>query len=179
MKIPGIGEVKPAYLYVGLGSVGAIVIYGYYKKKSSSTANAAAAAAAVSSTQNQGNGSIDPTTGIPYADEGGVYGYGGIDPETGIPYEYENADEQAYEEYGSQSEFQTNDEWAQAAIQDAQADLGAAQTLAQTAVSGYLGNQALPANEYDLMQEILGLLGPPPVGTFPVSYTHLTLPTKA
>ena len=170
MKIPGIGEVKPVYLYAGTGAVLAAVAYGFYKKKQSaaSVANAAAATAAIGDTGNQGNGTIDPTTGVAYADEGGVYGYGGIDPETGIPYQYENSAFSQYEEYGSQQTYATNEDWASAAIEYAQSDLGATQVLSQQAVSDYLAQspQGLPANEYTLMSELLALIGPPPTGSF-------------
>lgn len=170
VKIPGIGEVKPVYVYAGTGAVLAAVAYGFYQKKKSAanSANAAAAAAAVSDTSNQGNGSIDPVTGVAYSDEGGVYGYGGIDPETGIPYQYENSAFSQYEEYGSQSTYSSNTDWANAAIEYAQSDLGTTQALAQQAVSDYLAQnpQGLPANEYTLMSELLALVGPPPTGSF-------------
>lgn len=168
MKIPGIGEVKPVYVYAGIGAVAAAVAYGLYKKHQTAAQGASTAASAVSDTSNQGNGSIDPTTGIPYADEGGVYGYGGIDPSTGIPYNYENSAFEQYEEYGSQQQYSTNEAWAEAAIEYAQSDLGATQALSQQAVSDYLAQnpQGLPANEYTLMSELLALIGPPPTGSF-------------
>ena len=177
MKIPGIGEVKPVYLYTGAGAVAAAVVYGFYKKRQSA-ANLAAqgasdAAAANAATSNQGDGSIDPVTGVPYADEGGVYGYGGIDPSTGVPYNYEDTAFQQYEEYGSQQQYSTNESWAEAAIEYAQSDLGATQALAQQSVSDYLAQnpQGLPASEYDLMSELLALIGPPPTGSFKLHET--------
>lgn len=168
MKIPGIGEVKPVYLYAGGGAVAAAVAYGFYKKRQTAAQGASTAAAAVADTSNQGNGSIDPVTGVPYADEGGVYGYGGIDPTTGVPYNYEDTAFLQYEEYGSQQQYSTNESWAEAAIEYAQSDLGATQALAQQSVADYLAQnpQGLPASEYDLMSELLALLGPPPIGSF-------------
>lgn len=172
MKIPGIGEVKPVYLYAGGGAVAAAVLYGFYKKRQNAANTAAqgasTAAGAVGDTSNQGDGSIDPVTGVPYADEGGVYGYGGIDPSTGVPYNYENTAFQQYEEYGSQQQYSDNESWADAGIQYAQSDLGATQALAQQSISDYLAQnpQGLPAAEYDLMSELLALIGPPPTGSF-------------
>ena len=171
VKIPGLGEVKPVYLYAGGGALVLSLGYAYYKSRKSdaaNAANAAAAAQATAATQNQGDGSIDPVTGIPYADEGSEYDYGGIDPATGIPYEYENTALDSDLEYGTQSNYSTNEEWAEAAIADAQSDLNATQALAQQAVGDYLAQnpQGLPANEYTLMSELLALVGNPPVGSF-------------
>ena len=172
MKIPVIGEVKPVYLYVGGGVVVLSVAYGYYKKKKSASAaaGASAGAAAVSDTSNQGDGTIDPVTGIPYADEGGVYGYGAVDPSTGVPYQYESTTTASTQQYS------TNEDWASAAIAYAQSDLGSTQTLAQTAVSDYLAQPVaglIPA-EYTLMSELLALIGPPPTGSFKLQENFTT-----
>lgn len=162
MKIPGIGEVKPAYVYAGVGAVGLTVVYGLYKKRKSASANAANAAAATAATQNQDNGNVDPVTGVDYSAEGGVYGYGAVDPQTGVPYQYES------NTTSSTTNYTTNTDWANAAIIYAQSDLGATQALAQQAIQDYLEQNAagLPASEYELMSEIIALVGPPPVGTF-------------
>lgn len=180
MKIPGIGEVKPVYVYAGAGAVAAAVVYGFYKKRQTAAQNASTAAAAIADTSNQGNGSIDPVTGVAYSDEGGVYGYGGIDPSTGIPYNYENSAFAQYEEYGSQQQYSTNESWAEAAVEYAQSDLGATQALAQQTVSDYLAQnpQGLPANEYTLMSELLALIGPPPTGSFVLHESTTTTTTS-
>lgn len=172
MKIPVIGEVKPVYLYIGGGVVAVAVAYGYYKKKKSANAAAGATAGAnaVGDTSNQGDGSIDPVTGIPYADEGGVYGYGAVDPSTGVPYQYESTTSATTQQYS------TNEDWASAGIAYAQSDLGATQTLAQSAVRDYLAQPVsglIPA-EYTLMSELLALIGPPPVGSFKLQENFTT-----
>lgn len=163
MKIPGVGEVEPKYLMLGGGVIGLIVIWKVYSSKKTAAANANAASQAIADTQNQGDGTIDPTTGIPFADEGGVYGYGAVDPSTGIPFQYENQSATS-----SASTYTNNQEWADAAIQYSQEDLGSTQALAQQAISDYLADKpgGLPANEYTLVSEIIALIGPPPVGSF-------------
>lgn len=163
MKIPGIGEVKPAYMWIGLGSIAALFGYGLIQKRKNAANAAAAAAATAASTTQTASGAIDPVTNVPYADEGGVYGYGGVDPSTGVPYQYEGNTSTTVS-----NEYATNEEWAQGAIQDAQADLGATQALAQQAVQDYLAQPiaGLPASEYTLMSEIIALIGPPPTGSF-------------
>lgn len=162
MKLPLIGETKPVYLYAG----GAILIVGYVLWRKKQTA--ASAAAAQTSTTPDPN-AIDPATGMTYAEEAaGTYGatpaYGGIDPATGIPYANENT--QPVNTLSS-SPITSNEQWATEALQDGQ-ELGATGALTEQAIQDYLSQSptGLPGGEYELMQGILGLIGPPPVGSF-------------
>jgi hypothetical protein len=171
VKIPGIGEVKPVYAVGGGALVLGVVGYAYYKNKKS---QAAAASAAVSSTAagdgtlagtGAGDSGIDPSTGLPYADESddGADTYGGIDPATGVPY---------YDEITQSSTttnpnaITTNEQWIETAEQDAENLFGATPAVAESAVEAYMSQTTagLPTNAYTLMQSIVGELGQPPVG---------------
>jgi hypothetical protein len=182
MKIPGIGEVKPVYAVGGGALILGVVGYAYYKDKKSKSA--AAAAATTSAAASTGTG-IDPATGIPYVDETGG-GSSGIDPETGIPYAEEDGSDNTYggidpntglpyyDEITQSSTttnpnaITTNQQWIEQAESDAQNLFGATSAVAQAAVEGYMSQTSagLPANEYTLMQSVVGELGPPPTGSF-------------
>lgn len=160
MKLPGIGEVKPTYVWIGGGVVGGIVLYAYAKRRAAKNAAAADTSSADSSTTDN---SIDPTTGLPYADEGGVYGYGAIDPSTGVPYQYESGTTNATT---SANTITTNQEWLGQAEQDAQEIFGATYTLASGALGKFLAQTpgGLNDSEYLVVSEVLAELGQPPVG---------------
>jgi len=173
VHIPGIGDVKGSWVLAGGGVMAGVVGLAYYKARKAKAANAAAAASAVGNTTadsayadtSMGAGAIDPSTGLPYAEEIGSYGqYGGIDPSTGLPYAYEN-----YSNYGnttSTTTITTNSAWVTQAEQDAQVLYGATEALAVSAVGKYMSQttQGLNGNEYLLMQEIIAELGTPPQG---------------
>jgi len=169
MKLPGIGEVKNEYVYIGVAvSLGGI---WYYRRKSAQAA--ATQAAAVAATQTAGDG-IDPSTGLPYSQEGaansgdaGFYGatdFGGIDPATGVPYIYESGSSKSA---GSSNPIATNQQWAQEAEGELINTFGYSQSLATSAVSKYIGQHVgLNSDEYEAMSVVIGELGPPPSGTF-------------
>jgi hypothetical protein len=171
VKIPGIGEVKPAYAAAGGAMVLGIVGYAYYKnrKQSAAAASAAAASTTASATDQSGIGAgssgIDPNTGLPYANAAyGAYGtYGGIDPATGIPY-YDEITQSSTT--GSSNAITTNAAWVQQAESDAQNLFGATSVLATSAVGKYLSQttSGLQSNEYLLMQQVVAELGQPPTG---------------
>lgn len=87
VKVPGLGNVpKPALIAVGAASA-SILVYAWWRHKGA--ANVPQDAAATTPTVSSDT-SIDPATGVPYADEyggyGGFGGYSGIginDPTTG------------------------------------------------------------------------------------------------
>lgn len=171
MKIPGIGEVKPVYAVGGGALVLGVVGYAYYKNKKSQSAAAAAATTSAAASDGTlagtgaGDSGIDPSTGLPYADEegDGVGTYGGIDPATGVPY---------YDEITQSSTttnpntITTNQQWIEQAESDGQNLFGATSAVADSAVEAYISQTTagLPANEYTLMQSLVAELGQPPTG---------------
>lgn len=161
MKIPGIGEVKPIWMVAAVGSFGVGYIVWRRQKQAQATADAAAAQST--------DDSIDPSTGMPYADEesGDAGIMGSIDPETGYPYAYENSGSGTGNTL-STSPITSNEEWITEAEQDAQYDFGATEALSQSAIADYIAQSpaGLPSNEYQLVSQIIATIGPPPVGSF-------------
>jgi LysM repeat protein len=185
MKIPGIGEVKPVYAVGGGALILGVVGYAYYKNGKAKKAAAAAATTSAAVSAAGSSSGIDPATGVPYVDETGA-GSSGIDPETGIPYADEAGEDNTYggidpntglpyyDEVTQSSTttnpnaITTNQQWIEQAESDAQNLFGATSAVAQAAVEAYMSQTSagLPANEYTLMQSVVGELGPPPTGSF-------------
>jgi len=163
-----VGKKKVVLFAVG-GAVGLGIVI-WYKHSHPSTASG-------QGTDTTGQDpSIDPNTGVPYAEE---YGYGGaglsgiglgaIDPNTGVPYA---------QEYGYATTpggtttltFTSNAEWAQAA----EAFL-VSQNYNPVTVTGalgaYLAGLGLTQNQYNIVQAAIGFEGQPPN---PPAPPHLT-----
>jgi len=152
-----------------IGGVGTIaIVYLAYKHSANS------AAAATTTTDTSTDSSIDPATGIPYADEtgesyGGAYGttpsmYGYYDPTTG-----------QYITNGSGSTAvvtapSTNAAWAQQAVAYFEG-LGYDATTVSAALGNYLTGQTLTASQNSLISSILALQGAPPVNVPPPTIT--------
>jgi LysM repeat protein len=155
-KLPLVGDVKPVYVYTGGAVVIGVVGYSWWKRR-----NTAPAAAATSTGT---DATIDPNTGMPYADETGTYGssYGGIDPATGVPFIYESGTQSTT----GASQYTTNQQWADAAIGELENTFSYTEDLATRSVRDYLSQKSLPPDEYQAMQLITAELGQPPTGTF-------------
>jgi hypothetical protein len=177
VKIPGLGEVpKKRALLIG-GAV--VVVAGVIIVRGRSASSAAAAPAA--DTTGGADPSIDPSTGVPYADESGA---GGIDPSTDVPY----ADESGYGggSYGAYPDntnldaagypigsaqdlayqgqqatgITTNSQW----LQQAEGNVPGTQSAIQAALSGVLGGVTVTAAQKTLFLEAVGINGQPPQG---------------
>jgi len=130
----------------GIGLVGIL----WYRNKESSSSSSSADTA---------DSGIDPTTGIPYADEDyGEYGTPGeegtYDPLTG--------------EYlpgpgTSETYTATNQTWSQEAEAYLE-NLGYDPTTTATALGNYLNGIPLSQSEYDIVSAALGFFGNPPSG---------------
>lgn len=154
VKLPVVGEVKKPVLYGSAAFIFGVVGYAYYKRrKADQTANA-------SSTSGPDAG-VDPTTGLPYSQESGVYGFGGTDPATGVPYIYE---QQNQPPVTGTTGFTSNAAWLAQAETDAVDLFGADFALATSALGKYLAQtpSGLNANEYQLVSEVVAELGQPP-----------------
>lgn len=160
-KVPGIGDVKPAYIWIAAGVSGGIVIYAGYKRKAAK--NAAVVAATSGDTSGGTDPGTDPVTGLPYSQEGGVYGYGATDPATGIPYQFESGGVNAAT---SGNTIASNAQWLSQAEQDATDIFGATYALASAALGKYIAQTptGLDPDEYLLVSEVVAELGQPPVG---------------
>lgn len=149
MKIPGIGPVEKKWVYIAAAATAGIVGYAYWNKS-----RAEAAESEVS----------DYTEGPGYAMDSGVDEYvnpGGSQP----PVE---------EDYVSAPT--TNAEWAQKAVAIL-VETGYDPIEASLAVGRYLARQTLTSTQANMIRAASAQLGPPPVGSYPITVTPTT-PTK-
>lgn len=171
VHIPGIGNMSKKAAAGGVIVAGGIVGIAYYRHRnaaSSSSTSATDTSGAIDPSTgvpyaDEYSGGIDPSTGIPYADEGG-YGATGIDPLTGLPY----VDEGGTGITGTGTStgsggYTTNADWATAAENALQAQ-GVSPSTAATAISKILAGLPVTSAQQDIFLEAVGLLGSPPNG---------------
>lgn len=160
VKLPGIGNVpKPALIAVGAASIG-ILAYAYYRHNSGASADTAPS--------DTTDTSIDPATGVPYADEFGYtnsgYGFLGVnDPSTG-----------QIITSGSGTgvvTISTNAQWSQAA-QAYLASIGGFDSTAVAAAlgAGLLGHYMTP-DQVGIWNAAIAFEGNPPGGYPPLNTT--------
>ncbi len=143
VKIPGMGPVDKKYVYAGGALIAGIAIYAYW-----SSARAAA-------------------TEVPTSDY--------TDPEYTGEYDYEGSDPGYNGASGSQPPVYvdsnpaptTNAEWATQAV-DKLTDIGYDGLTASAAIGKYLARLELTEAQADIVRQANALLGPPPVGDFPI-----------
>lgn len=177
ITVPGLGDVPKKY---ALGAV--IVAAGLgvivYIRSRNAAQNAAAAATTATAADTSGTDTsgyygseIDPSTGIPYAEEnsglgtsdyGGAGAYGSGYDAAGYP-----IGSQADIAWSSQQQsgITTNNEWVQEAIGGAvPGDPG----TIQAALSAVLGGITVTTAQKNLFMEAVGILGSPPQGYPPI-----------
>jgi LysM repeat protein len=154
-KKPGMKKNTKTWLLIGGLGVGGVVIWYVIKNRSSSSSTNAATAA--------GSG-IDPTTGIPYADEYDTSGLGTtpslagyVDPTTG-----------AYISGAGATPTQvlapsTNASWAQQ-VESYLEGLGYDPTTVAAAIGKYLTGQGLTSDQSGIVAAAQGFFGNPPQG---------------
>lgn len=161
VKLPGIGNVpKPALIAVGVASVG-ILAYAWYRHSNAAPVNTSA------STNTPSDTSIDPATGVPYADEFGYtnsgYGFPGIyDPSTGSTIGTGVGT-------GTVTTVTTNAAWSQAA-QSYLASIGGFDATAVAAAlgAGLLGHYMTP-DQVGIWNAAIAFEGNPPNGYPPLN----------
>jgi hypothetical protein len=153
INVPGVGPTKRAYVVAGVGVLGGVLVYAYWRR-SQATATAATVPAVVDSTGTDGltqdsTGDFNPGTG------GGAFAPYGYDlfgnplpPPTGA---------------GSGGPYTTNSDWATAA-ETALQDGGTTLASAALAVSRVLGGLSVSSAQRDLFLQAVGILGQPPQG---------------
>lgn len=158
MKLPGMGEVKNKNLLLGGSVVVGIVGYAYWKKR-----KRIPTASADGSTTSVDPNAIDPSTGVPYGQEQGSGGYY-VGSSVANPYVSQGStitqpNPQAYT---------TNTAWISDAEQYAQNVFGVSYGTAASGLGKYIRQDphGLNPDEYAAVSEVVGLIGPPPVGTF-------------
>jgi hypothetical protein len=153
-KKPGMKKGTKTWLLIGGLGVGGVVIWYVVKNRSSSSSTNAATAA---------DSGIDPTTGIPYADEydtGGasnspsLAGY--VDPSTGAYITGAGATSQILAP-------STNASWAQQ-VESYLEGLGYDPTTVAAAIGKYLTGQGLTSDQSGIVAAAQGFFGNPPQG---------------
>jgi hypothetical protein len=168
IKLPGVGNVpKPALIAAGAAALG-IVAYAWYKHKSSGSSTPD-----TSTDPSLSDSSIDPATGVPYADEFGAsnggYGYLGVnDPTTGTV---------IGSGVGTQvvTQATTNASWAQAS-QAYLTTYGGYQDSSAVAAAlgaGLLGHYMTP-DQIGIWNSAVAFEGDPPQGHPPLNTTPPT-----
>lgn len=143
MKIPGIGPVEKKWVYIGGAAVVGIVGYAYWNKSRAEAAESEV---------------TDYTEGPGYAMDSGVDEY--VNP----------GGSQAPVEEDYVTAPTTNAEWAQKAI-GILVDTGYDPIEASLAVGRYLARQDLSSTQANMIRAASAQLGPPPVGSYPITIT--------
>jgi len=157
MKIAG-KDIKSKPVLIGGGVTVAIVYFTYMKRKKAQAASAAAAT--------PDPNAIDPATGLPYSQEGGYGQDAGIGYQYSVPNPY--VGQAGSLTTNSGAGYTSNTAWVADAEQYAVNTFGASITLFASAVGKYLAQSpsGLNGDEYQLMSEVIGLIGQPPNGSF-------------
>ena len=172
ISIPGLGDVPKKYAIGAVVVAGGLGVIVYIRSRKAATAAAAADTTASTSAGTSGTDpSIDPATGIPYAEEyagmgvsdyGGAGAYGSGYDAGGYP-----IGSQADLTWSSQQQtgITTNNEWVQEAIGGAVP--GDPATI-QAAIAAVLGGITVTTAQKNLFMEAVGILGAPPQGYPPI-----------
>jgi hypothetical protein len=188
IKLPGLGKVDKKYaIGGGLAAIAIVVVVIIRKKSAANAAAAATPATGTTDTTASTDPTIDPATGVPYADElgsqygsglGDLSGYGG----TGSSAVSGDYDAAGYP-IGSEADLQwqqaqsgttpitglstgavtTNSAWLQEAV-SVLANQGGDTATIQTALTMVLGGLTVTSAQQSLFLEAVGTLGQPPQG---------------
>jgi hypothetical protein len=142
----------------------AIVVYGYIRSRQSDSAAATSATTPADTTT---DASVDPNTGIPYADE--VDTGSSIDPNTGEPYSSESNFPVGLTAQGTPAPS-TNVQWARLALDELIAK-GDDPSLVSNALNAYMSGDTLTAAQQGIVNLALTMFGAPPEGVLPVGAT--------
>lgn len=183
VHIPGLGDVKKSYAIGGAVVTVGIVGIAWYRARNNAATTAASATTAATPAVDY---SIDPNTGIPWADEQGGYGgssYGGVMPASGYGgANYGSGNIIGYDQYGdpiygtgsgsgTPTGITTNSEWLTQAVSDLSAQ-NVSTSTAETALSKVLGGITVTVQEQDLFLEAEGIEGKPPQGYPPIKLSN-------
>lgn len=156
IKIPGIGPVKPMYLYAGIGITVGILAVAYWRRSQATPAEDAGTAAAA-----------DELVTDPYAQGSDAAGYNTVYPPQGgyAPYGYDMYGNPIPPPVspGSGGAYTTNRDWAAAAT-EILVDGGTTSATASTAISAVLGGLSVTSAQRGMFLRAVGVLGEPPQG---------------
>lgn len=173
ISVPGLGDVPKKYAIGAVVVAGGLGVIVYIRSRKAATAVAAADTTAASTTADTSatDPSIDPATGVPYAEEyagmgvsdyGGAGAYGSGYDAGGYP-----IGSQADLTWSAQqtSGITSNNEWVQEAIGGA---VPGDPATVQAALSAVLGGLTVTTAQKNLFMEAVGILGAPPQGYPPI-----------
>lgn len=162
VKVPGIGPVKKPMLIAGVGIVGGVLVYAYWKRSQ------APAADPTEATPPDTSATGTDTTG--YVEDSTAAGYNTVYPSA---YSGGGYSPYGYDMYGnplpppvssgSNGPYTTNADWATAA--ENELENGDVPTATSTlAISRVLGGLSVTSSQRDLFLQAVGILGQPPQG---------------
>lgn len=156
IKVPGVGPVKKVYVIAGVGVLGGVLVYAYWKRSTTPAVDVAPVA---------DTSAYD--TSSDYTEDSTAAGYNTVYPSaySQSPYGYDIYGNPlpAPTGAGSGGVYTTNSDWATAA-ESALEDGGVTLSVSTLAISRVLGGLSVTADQRDLFLQAVGLLGQPPQG---------------
>ena len=160
IKVPGIGPTKKVYVIAGVGIVGGVLVYAYWKRSQAPSVDATEPTPDATATGTATSGYVEDSTAAGYntvypsAYSGGYSQYG---------YDIYGNPLPAPVTSGSGGVYTTNNDWATAA-ETALENAGVTIATSTTAISRVLGGLSVTAAQRDLFLQAVGVLGQPPQG---------------
>lgn len=174
VHIPGIGNVPRGAMIAAIAAGAGIVGYAWWKHRAGLDSTATDTTATDTATVDT-SGEIDPSTGVPYADEYG-YGYSGLglgsgyytDPTTGVT---------IGSGYGptTLAPATTNSAWAQQ-VEATLSALGYDPITVSAAIGKYLLGAQVTSDQAAIIQAAIGQQGYPPEGALPIHTQSTSTP---
>ena len=165
IKVPGVGPVKKIYVIAGVGVLGGVLVYAYWKR---STAPADTSTATDTSAYDASSGYVQDSTAAGYNT---VYPSAYSDAYSPYGYDIYGNPLPAPTGAGSGGVYTTNSDWA-AAAESALETGGISLSVSTLAISRVLGGLSVTHDQQDIFMQAVGLLGQPPQG-YPTPI-HLT-----
>lgn len=158
IKLPGVGPVKKPVVIAGVGILGGVLVYAYWKR--SQTPAAPADATPTDATTS--------TTDTGYTEASTAGGYNTVYPSA-----YGGYSQYGYDIYGnplpaptgagSGGTYTTNNDWATAAESDLE-NGNVSLAVSTLAISRVLGGLSVTSSQRDIFMQAVGLIGQPPQG---------------
>lgn len=157
VKLPGVGPVKKPVVIAGVGILGGVLVYAYWKRSSAPAATA---------TATTDTSATDPSSG--YVQDSTAAGYNMVYPSAysgTAPYGYDMFGNPLPPPTGAGSNgvYTTNSDWATAAESSLESG-GVSLSVSTLAISRVLGGLSVNSAQRDVFMQAIGLLGQPPQG---------------
>lgn len=162
IKIPGIGDTKKEYVYIGGGLIVIVIGVVYVRSRSTAKASAAAAAAAASSTDSTDTTTtpIDEATGYPQGSAEDLAALAQQQDLEGV--DYGTTDDSGSTDVTTGTGYTSNAAWAQAAEEYIVDTTGGVAGDVGNALGKYLTGGSLTSDMVDIVNQAIAFDGPPP-----------------